>query len=484
MQANVQTNEKPYSNIERSNPGEQFYDYIRCMKKYWIQLLLLLILVTAGTVVYLNRSYEPVYTAKVTYSVNEVEDDATINAYLARNLSDAVPVITSIIDFKEELMEQIEQESINKNYEIKSTWTEGANLFSIVVSTNNYKNANIIMEALEKVYPLWASKANGTLSFHIVDRSEATEEPVNPYSLVESVLLGIFFGIVACFCFALWYVYTRSTIRKESDMKTITGKSCISLIPEVNPKKRAKSTKEQLLISKKRIDWGFKQSILAAQSRIEKQMIQNNCKVLLVTSTLPQEGKSMVSVNLALAFAKREEKVLIIDGDLRNPSVGKLLGLSQEQKGLTDFFQNAELDEIITEKEGIDVICGGTQRGDVSGSVSEDEMHKLMIHLREKYDYVIIDTPPAHLFSDAEILEKYADCAVYVVRYDMAEIKEVKDGIAPFVRSDKLLGYVINRNPGGFSTYGKYGYSRYGHYGKYKRYINLDESSLNTEDSL
>ena len=67
---------------------------------------------------------------------------------------------------------------------------------------------------------------------------------------------------------------------------------------------------------------------------------------------------------------------------------------------------------------------------------------------------------------------------------EIKEIKEVKDGIAPFIRSDKLLGYVINRNPGSFSSYGKYGYSRYGHYGKYKRYISMDESSLNTEDSL
>jgi len=56
--------------------------------------------------------------------------------------------------------------------------------------------------------------------------------------------------------------------------------------------------------------------------------------------------------------------------------------------------------------------------------------------------------------------------------------------MSAFIQNRKLLGYIINRNPGGFSSYGKYGYSKYGHYGKYKRYIDLDESSLNTEDSL
>ena len=193
----------------------------------------------------------------------------------------------------------------------------------------------------------------------------------------------------------------------------------------------------------------------------------------------------MTAVNMALAFAKREKKVLIIDGDLRNPSVGKVLGVEESKKGLVDFFEGgAVLKDIIFSKEGIDVIGSGTKKGDVSRSVPEIRMQDLMLWLRDQYDYIIIDTPPTHLFTDAELLEKYADSVLYVVRYDMAEMNEVKDGITPFIRSGKLLGYVINRSPGGYSTYGKYGYSKYGHYGKYKKYIDLDESSLNTEDTL
>ena len=107
-----------------------------------------------------------------------------------------------------------------------------------------------------------------------------------------------------------------------------------------------------------------------------------------------------------------------------------------------------------------------------------------MKYLRDKYEYIIIDTPPSHLFTDAAILEEYADCVLYVVRYDMSEMEEIKDGIAPFIRNEKLLGYCMNRTQGGFSTYGKYGYSKYGRYGSYKKYIDLDETSMNTEESL
>ena len=91
------------------------------------------------------------------------------------------------------------------------------------------------------------------------------------------------------------------------------------------------------------------------------------------------------------------------------------------------------------------------------------------------------------LFTDASMLSEYADAVVYAVRHDKPTIKETKEGIEPFIRSEKLLGYVINRKPGGYS-YGKYGrysqYSSYRKYGKYKKYIDLDEKNMNTEDSL
>ena len=70
----------------------------------------------------------------------------------------------------------------------------------------------------------------------------------------------------------------------------------------------------------------------------------------------------------------------------------------------------------------------------------------------------------------------------------MAAVRQIREGIAPFIQNQKLIGYLINRNPGGFSSYGKYGrygsYSRYGHYSKYKRYIELDEKEMNTEETL
>lgn len=483
MQEEFQIKSEPYDD-DVLDLGQLFKDYVRCLKKYWKYFIILIILTTAAVMGYEHWSYKPVYTSKITYAVNKMED-TNVNIFVAKSLSTSVSTVTSAADFREDLMEELGQQETGVGYTISSAYTEGTNLFSISVSSGDYISANNVMQALKDVYPVWASKANGTVELQVVDEIDAPQSPVNPYAPIKYIMTGMIVGIGICFVIATGYALTVKTIRSESDMRRITGKSCISSIPDVRIKKRNESTKEQLLINKKRIDWGFKQSILGAQSRIEKQMMSNLSKVLLVTSTLPQEGKSMTAVNMALAFAKREKKVLIIDGDLRNPSVGKVLGVEESKKGLVDFFEGgAVLKDIIFSKEGIDVIGSGTKKGDVSRNVPEIRMQDLMLWLRDQYDYIIIDTPPTHLFTDAELLEKYVDSVLYIVRYDMAEMNEVKDGITPFIRSGKLLGYVINRSPGGYSTYGKYGYSKYGHYGKYKKYIDLDESSLNTEDTL
>lgn len=484
MRTDTQTNFEQYDDEIVLDLSGIASDYLRCLKRYWLQFLLLLIAAVAVTIAYFNWSYEPNYTAKITYAVNKTADTG-IDASIAKRLSIAVPTVSASSEFTEELLENIEKDSVNTSYWLSTQYTEGANLFTVLVNSNNYKNANIILDSFERIYPSWADKSNGSVELEIVDKSEAADQPTNPYSLVKFIIYGAAAGCILCFCMATFYALTIKTVRKESDMKKITSKSCITRIPDAKLKKREKSKKSQLLISNKRIDWGFKQSLMAAQSRIDKAMEKEGKKVVLVTSTVPQEGKSVTAVNLALASIQNGKKTVIIDGDMRNPSVAKLFGFEGNMKGLSDYFgQKADPDEIIINSKNFSVIHAGTNHGGVSGILSDQLMRELMRYLRKVYDTIIIDTPPAYLFSDAMILSEYADSVVYVVRQDAADIKEIKEGISSFIQSQKLLGYIMNRCQDGFFSYGKYGYSRYGHYGKYKKYINAEESSMNTEDTL
>lgn len=477
-------------------------DYLRCFRRYWLQFFLLLAIVAVLVTGYYTWSYMPSYEASVTYSLTKT-GDTTTDAMVVVRLSDAIPTVVATKDFSEDLFGQITNVSAEDyEYSFASAYTEGTTLFTVTVTTNNYQNSNTLLDLFQKVYPDWASKAVGTVELQLVDVLYSVQTPVNPYSPVSSAARGVFAGLAVCIALATVYVFTITTVRKESDLKKVTVKSCISLIPDVKVKKRSAGTRSTLLITNKHVDWGLKQSLLAAQSRIETLMEKESQKVLLVTSSLPQEGKSVISANLALACAEKGQKVLLLDGDMRNPSILKLFGI-EDHKGLADYFSSdMVLRDLIVSQNGVDIISGGSTRGAVSSLLNENKMQSLMQYARLAYDFVILDTPPSSGFTDADVLSKYADAVVYVVRHDVPSVREVQEGMYGFIQNKKLLGYLINRNPGGFSTYGKYGkYGKYGsygyrHYGKYSHYIQPEEETaaepeqkmvyekLNTEDSL
>ncbi|MCD7765120.1 MAG: CpsD/CapB family tyrosine-protein kinase [Lachnospiraceae bacterium] len=444
-------------------------NYLRMLKRFWLQVLLLLLIFAVTAVTWYNHTYMPNYTAKVTYSVNKTGDVGTDSA-IGQRLSEAITTLTATRDFREDLLAAIDEDTLNLNYSFSSDYTESANLFTVSVTSNNYQNSNLLMTLFQEVYPEWASMSVSTVELQLVDLSSASDTPVNAYSPVRSGLTGALAALFVCIAAATVFILTTQKVRKESDMKKVTTKSCISQIPEVKAKKRSESARSPLLLVNKHINWGLKQSVRAAQSRIERLMEEEEQKVLLITSTLPQEGKSVISVNLALAFAEKGKKVMLLDGDLRNPSVLKVLGLG-EHAGLTDYLEKGTpLRELIVSQDGVDVISGGFGQRTVSEMEDAKKITPLMTWLRMTYDYILIDTPPSYSFTDAEILSKYADAVVYVVRHDMPTVREVKEGMSAFIENRKLIGYLINRNPDGYSTYGKYGKYGYGKYGRYGRY--------------
>lgn len=479
-----------YNEEEFLDLGEIAVDYLRCIRRYWLLFGVIIALAAALFGFYKSRGYEPGFRAKVTYSVRKT-GDSVIDNYAAKCLNGSIGAITSMSDFKDDLWEEAGLSKGSVKYSISSEYTSGSNLFTVMVYADDYRKANQLLDAFETVYPSWASKSNGTVELQVMDRTRATETPINSFSGVKSVIKGMLLGAAVCFALATWHVLTVKTVRSDKDMKKITGKKCISFIPDVVQKKRSKksdNTKERLLITYKRIDWGFQQAILTVQSRMEKELRHHDRKVLLLTSTLPQEGKSVITANLALAFAEHGKNVLVIDGDLRNPSTRAVLGEAASTVGLVDYFQGkAELSDIISVCKGISVIDAGSKHSKILEVIRDSKMQELMEECRAQYDMIFIDTPPSHLFTDAAVLQKYADAVLYVVRHDLASVKEIEDGMAPFIRSKKLVGYVLNRKQDEFSVYGKYGkygYSKYGRYGKYQKYVQLDTDSMNTEDTL
>ena len=199
-------------------------------------------------------------------------------------------------------------------------------------------------------------------------------------------------------------------------------------------------------------------------------------KVLLVTSTVSGEGKSVTAVNLAGQLAMDGARVLLIDGDLRNQRDGQLLNLTAEY-GLVEACQASDMEAVwngiernsaAMQEHGLLVLAGNKPMYQPAALLSSPALKRCVEGLRERVDYIIIDSPPCGLFQDTAILAECADGILYLVGYDRLPANAVRDGIhALGGQSAVFLGYAFNACPesrGGYG-YGKYGYGRSGEYG-------------------
>lgn len=148
--------------------------------------------------------------------------------------------------------------------------------------------------------------------------------------------------------------------------------------------------------------------------------ISKQYKKIIITSAIPNEGKSTVAVNLAITLAESDAKVLLIDCDLRNPTLRRLLKVRPEYKhGLTSMLTGkATEDKCIFNHPTIkcDVLLSGVKPPNPAELLSSPQMKEILDRLSEKYDYVICDTPPVSIVTDAAALSRFCDGVILVVR--------------------------------------------------------------------
>ena len=193
------------------------------------------------------------------------------------------------------------------------------------------------------------------------------------------------------------------------------------------------------------------------------------CKVILVTSAMQSEGKSLTALNLAISLAQTESKVLIIDCDLRRPKLNRLLGASANI-GLSNLLMDPKkLSGIVLKHEqlGISVILSGDIPPNPSELLASAKMQTLITVLRSEYDYIIIDTPPVDMVIDSVVLAPLCDGVLFVVKADHSERGAVIHAMEQLEYAKaKVLGFVFNgMNSESGSGYGKYRYQKYARYG-------------------
>ncbi|RSJ80896.1 Tyrosine-protein kinase CpsD [Streptococcus cristatus] len=202
--------------------------------------------------------------------------------------------------------------------------------------------------------------------------------------------------------------------------------------------------------------------------RTNIQLSGENIKVIAVSSTLPGEGKTTTSTNLALTFANAGYKTLLIDADIRNSKMlGGVFRSSEKITGLTEYLSgNTDLSQGLceTDEENLFVITSGQASPNPTALVQSEKFEVMMDVLRRHYDYIIVDTPPIGMVIDATLISKFCDASMLVVASNVVKRKMVQKSKTQLEQSSTpFLGVILNKYNVEADKYGFYG--SYGNYG-------------------
>ena len=194
-------------------------------------------------------------------------------------------------------------------------------------------------------------------------------------------------------------------------------------------------------------------------------------KVITMTSSVPNEGKSSVSFSLSKTLAESGKKILMIDADLRKSVMAAKYQIKGIDKGFSHYLTGqAEIEDVIyeTDMEGFYLTVAGPLSPDPTSLLDSEQFQKFIDKVREDFDYVIIDAPPLGVVIDAVIIGKYTDGAVIVIEQGVIKRKVVQDVIKQLKRGEvRILGAVLNKVDERIGAYGNYEYKySYLYYGE------------------
>jgi capsular exopolysaccharide synthesis family protein len=304
-----------------------------------------------------------------------------------------------------------------------------------------------------------------TANARVVDPATVPTEPVKPKkALIVAIaaLLALFAGVGL----TLLLEALNNTFKSTEEIENRLNLPVLGILPQLKVKERGELAR--MFVNDK--EKSFSESIRTIRTGVVLSGMDHPHKLMVITSSIPGEGKSTVSVNLAFALGQME-RVLLIDADLRRPTLAKSFEFPVGTPGLANLIAGtARLEECIQQVDGIDMICAGTVPPNPLELLSSPRFAKAVEVLKSKYDRVIIDSPPTQAVSDAIVLSTFADSLLYVVKSASTHIPLVEKGVGQLLQNNApVKGIVLNQVD--IKKAKRYGYS-YGGYYDYYGYSN------------
>ncbi len=488
-------------------------DLKRVWKAVWNRLWLIAVVsIVSGALALLATVYliTPMYESSALFYVNnnslsvggttvDIDSgDITASKSLVQTyivILNSREVLEDVIDFAEvdytygQLKEMLSASSVN-----------ATEVFEVVITGPDPYEAEKIASAITEILPNKISNIVEGTSAKVVDYAIVASKPSSPNRVINTIV-GFVIGFVISVLAVILNEFFDNTIRSEEDVSQISNHPILAAVPDMlsrskggyyydvkqkSSKKKQQNTVETEENDKNKaaligsgISFAASEAYKLLRTKIQFSFADNDgCRVIGVSSALAGEGKSLSSVNLAYSLSQLGKRVVIIDCDMRRPSVATKLGIERfpglsnylaERMAIADVIQNcssgAEDNPCM-----YSVIAAGRIPPNPIELLSSHKMEDMLEKLKSYYDYIILDLPPVGEVSDAIVAAKFADGVLMVVCQNYCTRNAFARAIEQFEFVDsKILGIVLNRvseNSGGYGyKYGKRYYKKY-----YNRY--------------
>lgn len=478
------------------------------LNKIWLVAIVAVVCAVAS---FLGTFYfvTPLYKSSAMFYVNNSNfslGDASLSISssditASKNLVNSYIVI---LKTRETLNDVIDYAGVDLTYSqvngmISASSVNSTEIFRITVTSPDPEQATKIANAIEVILPNRIKNIIEGTSAKVVDTAVVPVSPSSP-NYMNNTLIGFIIGFVAVVGFILLKEIFDTKIRTEEDISSVCRHPILAAVPDMalterggyyygygdKRKKSAapRTSADEPNVIGSEISFSASESYKRLRTKLQFAFSdEGTSRVIGISSALSGEGKSLTAVNLAYMLSQLDKKVILVDCDMRRPSLAAKLNI-EKAPGLSSYLSGqSHMDTLIqkcglkNEEDAFDVVAAGRNPPNPIELLSSARMERMLSKLREKYDYIILDLPPVGEVSDALAVAKSTDGMLLVVRQHYCHRTALSDCVHQFDFVDaKILGVIYNcaTEPG--KGYG-YGYYRRYYKKYYRRYYHRYEGS-------
>ncbi|MGE2724321.1 polysaccharide biosynthesis tyrosine autokinase [Mycolicibacterium pulveris] len=445
-------------------------DFVKLLRTRWLIICATVAVCLLGAVA-LNLLTTPLYEASTRLFVSTTSGASVTEMYQGNRFSQE-----RVISYTELLMgETLAQRTIDKldldmsadalQDNVKASAKLDTVLINVAVLDESPVRARDVADALSDEFVVMVRELetppDGTqpdARVVVEQRASIPESPVTPKT-TRNLLIGLMLGVLFGIGLAVLRDVLDNTVKDKQTLEEVTGVGLVGSIP------LDKDRRKEPAISFENESSAIAEAFRKLRTNLQFLAVDNPPRVIVVTSSMPSEGKSTTAINLALALAEAEHNVVLVDGDLRRPRLDKYLDVVGSAGFSTVLAGGASLSDVLqkTRFSGLSVLTSGAIPPNPSELLGSMAAKKVLEDLRTQFDYVVVDSSPLLAVTDAAVLAAKADGVLIMARFGQTKrdqlthaVGALKDVGAP------ILGAVYTMTPSrGTSSY-SYSYSYYG----------------------